>query len=139
MAVQIRTFCACVRCRPDQRHLSGHPWRSTSSIALQPNGFIGRRPPGRRLEVAGKVLGLEQRRECADNGSGPVRAVDADVHAARYFAGVISPVAELMAAYSPPIPVPAMNRRWRGSSARSQTAEEMRTATGTLSASVPHR
>jgi hypothetical protein len=58
---------------------------------------------------------------------------------ARYFAGVISPVAGLMAAYSPPIPVPAMNRRWRGSSARSQTAEEMRTATGTLSASVPHR
>jgi hypothetical protein len=34
----------------------------------------------------------------------PRKCVDADVHAARYFAGVISPVAELMAAYSPPIP-----------------------------------
>ena len=116
-------------------------------MALQPHGFIGRGPGSAQLAPpareapgrAGEVLGLEQRRECADNGSGPGRAVDADVHAARYFAGVISPVAGLMAAYSPPIPVPAMNRRWRGSSARSQTAEEMRTATGTLSASVPYR
>jgi hypothetical protein len=113
-----------------------------SSVAAR-DRLSWRRPPGRRLEGAGEVLGLEQRRECAGNGSGPVRAVDADVRAAQYFAGVISgvisPAAGLMAAYSPPVPVPAMNRRWRGSSARSQTAEEMRTAAGTLSASVPHR
>jgi transposase len=34
---------------PDQRHLSGHPWRSTLSIALQPHGFIGRGPGSAQL------------------------------------------------------------------------------------------
>jgi ATP/maltotriose-dependent transcriptional regulator MalT len=34
---------------PDQRHLSGHPWRSTSSVALQPHGFIGRGPGSAQL------------------------------------------------------------------------------------------
>jgi hypothetical protein len=52
-----------------------------------------------------------QRHQDADDRPGPVGAVDADVDPTPVHSRVISSMAELIAAYSPPIPVPAMNRQ----------------------------
>lgn len=125
MAVKIRTFCACVRCRAGP----ASPVRSSLAVGVVHRpavAWVHRSRPGIGSASASAVRQggawkgpakywvSSSAASVPDNGSGPVRAVDADVHAARYFAGVISSVAELMAAYSPPIPVLAMNRRWRG-------------------------
>jgi hypothetical protein len=60
-------------------------------------------PPG---DVQLDLVEQDERAQGADDRAAPVGAVDADVDPA----GIISSMAELMAAYSPPMPAPATNR-----------------------------
>ena len=93
-----------------QRGLSGSVRRTKRTAEPEHRAHDEADPPS---EVGGHDVGIEQ-----DQGGGragrcaePVRAVDDEVDRAADTSRDSSSIAELMAAYSPPIPMPVKNRK----------------------------
>ena len=107
-----RTICSASSSRPwmnSQRGLSG-TWRRTTRI---PTASTAPRPKASRQPQAGSTRSgsssgmVSSEPPAAPTQNEPLMATSTRP---RYFAGISSSIAELMAAYSPPIPAPVRKR-----------------------------
>ena len=105
------TICSASSSRPwmnSQRGLSGH-------VAPDHQDRQRRGPRRARRRAASRAPGRgrvqqRDRQQRAGRGADPERPVDREVDRPRYLAGISSSMAELIAAYSPPMPVPVRKR-----------------------------